>query len=218
MGDTGIVYLPFGYSGIGHLLYYWMGIEGVVFATRDFPQALRETIDSVNANLLEVVDLICTSPAQVVIMGDNISGDIQPLSSFNEWSRAFYQEAVGRLHAAGKFVAVHIDGRLKGALRMVRETGADCADAVTPRPMGDLTPAECRAEAGSTFILSGGVSPDLWLAGVPVGVFEGKVMEWLAQKQATFRFIANVGDQVPPGAEERRITLMRDLVEAHGWL
>jgi hypothetical protein len=218
VGDTGVVYLPFGYSAIGHLLNHWMGIEAVVFATRDFPQALRETVDSVNANLLELVDLICTSPAQVVIMGDNISGDIQPPSFFNQWSRAFYQEAVGRLHAAGKFVAVHIDGRLKGALRMVRETGTDCADAVTPSPMGDLTPAQCRAEAGSTFILSGGVSPDLWLPEVPVEVFEAKVMEWLAQKQATFRFIANAGDQVPPGAEERRITLMRDLVEAHGRL
>jgi hypothetical protein len=218
VGDAGVVYFPFGYSAIGHLLNYWMGVEGVVFATQDFPQALRETVDSVNANLLELVDLICTSPAQVVIMGDNISSDVQPPSFFNRWSRAFYQEAVGRLHAAGKYVAVHIDGRLRGALRMVRDTGADCADAVTPGPMGDLTPTECRAEAGNSFILSGGVSPNLWLPEVPIGVFEAKVMEWLAQKPATFRFIANAGDQVPPGAEERRITLMRDLVEEHGRL
>jgi uroporphyrinogen-III decarboxylase len=101
---------------------------------------------------------------------------------------------------------------------MVRETGADCADAVTPTPMGDLTPAECRAEAGNTFILSGGVSPDLWLPEVPIQRFEAKVREWLAQKEATFRFIANAGDQVPPGAEERRIGLMRELVEEHGRL
>jgi hypothetical protein len=216
VGDLGVVYLPFGYSAIGHLLNYWMGIEAVAFATVDFPQALRETVDSVNANLLELVDLCCTSPAHVVIMGDNISGDVQPPAFFNQWSRAFYQEAVRRLHVAGKYVAVHTDGRLRGALGMVRDTGADCADAVTPTPMGDLTPAQCRAEAGNRFILSGGVSPDLWRPEVPLELFAAKVLEWLAQKQATFRFIANAGDQVPPGADPRRITLMRDLVEAHG--
>jgi hypothetical protein len=27
-----------------------------------------------------------------------------------------------------------------------------------------------------------------------------------------FRFVANAGDQVPPGAEARRIVVMRDLV------
>ena len=30
------------------------------------------------------------------------------------------QEAIRRLHAAGKFVAVHIDGMLRGALGMIR--------------------------------------------------------------------------------------------------
>jgi hypothetical protein len=37
VGDGGIVYLPFGYSAIGYLLNYWMGIEAVAFATMDFP-------------------------------------------------------------------------------------------------------------------------------------------------------------------------------------
>jgi hypothetical protein len=56
----------------------------------------------------------------------------------------------------------------------------------------------------------------LWRPEVPIEIFEAKVMEWLAQKQTTFRFIANASDQVPPGNEARRITLMRHLVEAQG--
>ena len=101
---------------------------------------------------------------------------------------------------------------------MIRGCGADCADAVTPKPMGDLTPRECRAESGNDFILSGGVSPDLWLPNAPLKTFEARAMEWLEQKQTTFRFMANAGDQVPPGAEERRIALMRDWVEERGRL
>ena len=100
---------------------------------------------------------------------------------------------------------------------MIRETGADCADAMTPTPLGDLTPSECREEAGPGFILSGGVSPDLWLPTASEEAFRAAVLEWLALKEQSPRLIANAGDQVPPGAVESRILLMRDLVEEHGW-
>jgi len=218
VGDHGLVYLPLGYSAMGHLLHYWMGVERLVYASSDTPELLHETVDAVNANNLDLVDLVCQSPADVIVMGDNFSGDVQPPAFFNAWSRAYYAEAIRRLHAAGKFVAVHIDGRLRGAIRMIRDVDADCADAVTPTPMGDLSTAECRAEAGPRFILSGGVSPDLWMPGVPVERFSAQVREWLDQKARTFRFIANAGDQVPPGADESRIVLMRDLVGQYGRL
>jgi len=218
VGDCGVVYLPLGYSAMGYLLHYWMGIEGVVYATSDCPGLLQETIDAVNANNLELVDLMCQSPAEVIVMGDNFSSDVQPPAFFDAWSRPYYAEAIGRLHRAGKFVAVHIDGRLRGAIRMIRDVGADCADAVTPSPMGDLSAAECRAEAGERFILSGGVSPDLWMPTVPQETFVSAVRKWLDQREQSARFIANAGDQVPPGADESRIALMGELVERFGRL
>lgn len=216
VGDAGVVYVSRGYSAMGYLLNCWMGIERTVYATVDSPTVLRETVDAVNANILELVDLLATSPAEVVIMGDNFSSDVQPPSFFDTWSRPFYEECIRRLHAEGKYVAVHIDGRLRGAIGMIRNAGADCGDAITPTPMGDLTPAECRAEAGPDFILSGGVSPDLWLPNVPLSVFTDKVLQWLDLRRQSPRLIANAGDQVPPRADEDRIMIMRDLVEKHG--
>ncbi len=88
--------------------------------------------------------------------------------------------------------------------------------AITPTPLGDLSAAQCRAEAGSEFILSGGVSPDLWLPQVPLEHFDEHIAAWLEQKSGTTRLIAGAGDQVPPGADESRILRMRDLVEAQG--
>jgi hypothetical protein len=216
VGDDGVVYLSPGYSAIGFLMHQWMGIETLVYATADYPEAVHEAVDAINESNLELVDLICESPAAIIMMGDNFSSDIQPPWFFAEWSRPFYAEAIRRLHRAGKKVAVHIDGKLKGALEMFREIGADCADAVTPTPLGDLDPTQCRAAAGEEFILSGGVSPELWLPDVPRDQFERKVLEWLEQRAVSPRIIAAAGDQVPPGAEEERIAVMRDLVEHHG--
>jgi hypothetical protein len=216
VGDRGVVYISPGYSAMGYLLHYWMGVERVAYALVDYPEVLGEVVDAVNANNLELIDLLARSPAEIVVMGDNFSSDIQPPAFFRRWSAAYYQEAVRRLHAAGKFVAVHIDGRLERAIGMIRETGADCGDAITPTPFGDLTPAECREEAGPDFILSGGVSPDLWLPNAPLETFRAKVLEWLDLRRRSSRLIANAGDQVPPGADQDRIKIMRDLVEKHG--
>ncbi|KKM62795.1 hypothetical protein LCGC14_1518040 [marine sediment metagenome] len=216
VGDYGTVYLSLGYSAMGYLLNCWMGVEAVAFAIVDYPEVLREAVDSINANILRLADLLAESPAEVILMGDNFSGDVQSPRFFEEWSREFYVAAIRKLHAAGKHVAVHIDGRLRGAISMIREAGADCGDAITPTPMGDLTPAQCRDEAGDRFILSGGVSPELWLPNAPLATFEEKVIEWLELKKMSPGLIANAGDQVPPGAEEERIDVMRDLVEEHG--
>ena len=99
---------------------------------------------------------------------------------------------------------------------MIRDSGADCGDAVTPTPMGDLTAQQCRDAAGKDFILSGGVSPDLWLPTTSDKVFKQAVLDWLELKKQSPRLIANAGDQVPPGAVEDRIEIMRDLVEEFG--
>ena len=216
IGDTGVAYVSAGYSAMGHLLCYWMGAERTAYAVADWPDTVAEVIDQINASALRLVDMLAEGPAEIIIMGDNISSDLQPPHFFARWSRPFYREAIGRLQAAGKYVAVHIDGLLRGALDMFRDIGTDAADAVTPAPGGDLTPGECREEAGERLILSGGVAPCLWLPNVPRADFEKAVREWLALRKSSPRLIAAAGDQVPPGAEENRITLMRDLVETEG--
>jgi hypothetical protein len=216
VGDVGVVYLSAGYSALGHLLNYWLGVQNTIYAAADWPATFREVVDQINEANLRLIDLLASSPAEVIIMGDNFSSDLQPPRFFRQWSRPYYAEAIRRLHGAGKYVAVHIDGKLHGAIGMIRDAGADCGDAITPAPMGDLSPEACRDEAGPNFILSGGVPPNLWLPQVDLEVFKRAVLDWLDLKRAGPRFIANAGDQVPPHAAEDRIEIMRDLVEQHG--
>jgi len=216
LGGLGVVYMSIGYSALGHILAYWMGIEKTMYATIDMPDVLHEVVDEINENQLLCVDMVCQSPAEVILMGDNFSSDIQPPHFFREWSEPFYKEAIRRVREAGKYSAVHIDGRLKGMLRCFADIGASCADAVTPGPMGGLTPRQCREEAGPDMVLSGGVPPDVWGPTVSDSVFERSVLDWLEIRKLSPRIVANAGDQVPPGAPEYRIERMRELVETHG--
>lgn len=216
IGDFGVCYVVLGYSGMGQLLNYWMGVEGAMYATVDWPNTVKDTVDRINHSNLKLVDVLADSSIEFVCMGDNLSSDIQPPHFYEQWSKPFYDETIRKLHAKGKFVAVHLDGRLSGAIEMIRFSGADCGDAITPKPMGDLTAQQCRDAAGNDFILSGGVSPDLWLPDVGIEIFKKAVLDWLELKKQSPRLIANAGDQVPPGADEDRIEIMRDLVDKHG--
>ena len=216
IGDLGLPYISLGYSAMGHLLNYWMGIEKTMYATMDMPDVLQRYVEEVNTNLLRGIDLLCTSPAEVIVLGDNFSSDVQPPRFVERWSASFYREAFARIRRAGKFSAVHVDGRMHGLLRMMAELGVDCIDAVTPAPMGDLTAAACREEAGPALILSGGVPPTAWLPNISDEGFKQAVLDWLALRKISPRLVAAAGDQVPPGAPEYRIEMMRELVERHG--
>ena len=110
-----------------------------------------------------------------------------------------------------------MDGKLKGAIKMMRDIGVDCIDAVTPGSVGGCTPAQARAEAGNDLILSGGIPNELWYSYCDVSKFEAAVKEWLALKDISPALIAAAGDQVPPGAEEDRIFLYGKLVDEYGW-
>ena len=155
--------------------------------------------------------------APVIIMGDNFSSDVQSPPFFSRWSKDFYAKAYDIIHKHGKKVAVHVDGKLKGAIKMMKDIGADCIDAVTPGSVGGCTAAEARAEAGSDLILSGGIPNELWYSYSPLHQFEDAVKEWLALKEVSPALIAAAGDQVPPGAEESRILRMTELVEEYGY-
>ncbi len=59
-------------------MHYWMGVEGTIFAAADWPGTMREVVDEINANNLDLIDLLASSPAEIICMGDNFSGDVQP--------------------------------------------------------------------------------------------------------------------------------------------
>jgi hypothetical protein len=216
VGDLGVVYVSPSYTAIGELLSLWMGIEGTMFAAADWSDTMHEVVEQINVSWLRLVDVLAQGPAEIVLLHDNFSSDIQSPRVFQTWSRQWYAEAVKRLHQAGKFAAVHVDGRLRGLLREFAGIGMDCIDATTPAPMGDLTPQQCRDEAGPNLILSGGVPPNVWTHDVSDDVFEKAVLDWLELRSRSPRLIANAGDQVPPHACEHRILLMRELVEKFG--
>ncbi|HDY89687.1 MAG TPA: hypothetical protein ENH82_16435 [bacterium] len=204
------------YSGLAFFISRFMGVEKTIYALYDEPEQMAETINLINQVNLTGIELLCNSPAEVILISDNLSSDIQSPSLFNQYSLKYYKKAAEMIHNSGKFFAVHLDGRARGLLKCLVECNVDVADAVTPKPTGDMTPSEIRAEAGNRLILSGGVSPVYWLPDKHEKDFIKHVRDWLDLKKISPGLIMSDGDQTPPGTELKRIKLMKEIVEEFG--
>ena len=216
IGDAGIIGAFGAYSGLGFLISRYMGVANTIYALADHTDVVEETIDLINQVRLQEMRVVAQSPAPIVFFTDNLSSDIHSGPLFDRYMKEFYTRLANLCHTDGKWLCVHVDGRLKGILGRLRECGVDAVDAVTPTPDGDLSLDEAREEAGPDLILWGGVPASIWQESTSDAAFSEYVKKALEFGKRTPRFVIGPSDQLVPGTPKRRLAMMRDLVEECG--
>lgn len=206
VGDIGLPLVQVPYTGMGFLISRYAGVERTVMLAMDEPEEMEQTVATINAAHEQVMRLMADGPSEVLFHSDNLSADVQCPRWLERYSGSYYRCMAQIAHEHGKPLVTHIDGRLRGLLRAVGQMSIDGADAVTPAPWGDLTPQQCRDEAGSKLVLSGGVPPSSFLPGVPMKVLDEQIEAWLALRYQSPALILAPGDQLPPDGELDRVT------------
>ena len=216
LGDMAYPYAQLPYSGSGYLMSRYMGVEATVYAVQDSPDRVRRLVSAVNACNLRLLDALLDGPFETLLISDNFDSNVQTKDYFDAYVRDYYTDVARRLHARGKFLAVHVDGESRGVLGWLAECGVDCADALTPHPMFALTPAQMRAEAGEGLVLSGGIPATVFGRSGSDREFVECVRRWLDVRLASPRLLLAAGDQVPPDAPWRRVLMLAELVRQYG--
>ena len=198
------------------LIIEWAG----VISTFKFYWKFREELDEVIQLMMEKDDVIYEAireaPARFVYFGENLSSDIISPRIFREYFFDYYKKRAQELHSAKKLIYVHIDGRLKGLLSLMSETGIDCAQSLTPYPVGDLPLESFRDEAGPDIVLWGGL-PGVYFSRVYDESFLFDTLNKLIECYRDDRkFVIGVADQVPPDGEIRRVKEVSEIVERCG--
>ena len=150
----------------------------------------------------------------LVMIPDNLSSEIVSPNLFRDYSLEYYRHRTAGLHDAGKIVLAHIDGTLRGLLPILNNSGIDCAEGVTPSPMGDVPPEELRNLAGNELCIWGGIPGALFSEVHTEEVFLNFVKRYLSLAARDPRMIIGVGDQVPPGSDLGRVRLVSNLCES----
>jgi hypothetical protein len=195
------------------LLSRWAGVQTTVELQQDHTAELERTFAAIEESQEPLVEVLAGSPAEVVILPENLASQVVGESLFRRYDMPYYRKIVERLHATGKQVAIHIDGGLKPCLALLSSCGFDIAEAVTPAPFGDLGVEELRRAAGPRLVIWGGLPGGIFSPNYSDRYFDEYVLSVLAH--ADERFVLGVADQVPPDAVPERIGRVRGLVDAN---
>ena len=145
LAGDGLVYVRLAKTPVQEMLYQMMGIErfGLDYRYR------RDLFDSLHSAMLEryeeLYDLAAESPAEVILLADNITSDVVGQERFRNYCLPVYRRLRSQLSGAGKLLAVHMDGRLRSLLKEIGEAEFDIVEALTPPPMGDVSLKEARS-------------------------------------------------------------------------
>lgn len=200
-GDRGYPVAVLPRSPVASLIVDWMGLEEFTFALADWPDEIRKTLDCIERANDPAFDIVCASDTEVLHFADNISAAMVS-TFFDAWSASGYRRRFRQLHDAGKKAAVHIDGTVRGILGRFASCGADAAESLTPRPVGDLDLAELRAEAGNpSIILWGGIPASMLTPQYSAADIDAHMRHLVDCLDRNRPFIAGSADQIPPDAD-----------------
>ena len=147
-----------------------------------------------------------------MIFGDNVDNTSVSPDLYAKYSLPYYQRKCEFLHAANKTVLCHMDGRLQGLLPLVKETGIDVLDGITPEPMNDFTVDELAAALGEKQFAWAGVPSSMFSAAATqqdVVDYAKRLIDTLGDK-----LILNVGDQLPPDADISLVEVVTEVVNS----
>ncbi len=207
---------PIPVSPIQKLLTRWAGVETTINLMCDYPDDFDNCLTSIAQSEDPVFEILCNSPAKIIVFPENLSSAITGVNLFKKYSFSIYKNRIDKLHMAGKYVILHIDGTLKGLLPLLSEIGVDAAEAVTPEPVGDIPVSKLRESTGDKIIIWGGLPGVLFSPIYSQKMFIEHIKHLLETFSSDNSFVLGVADQVPPDAEFNRICLVTELVNTYG--
>ena len=213
VGDLGAptMYLP--RMNLQDLYINMMGVENATYALLDWPEAVEAYFGALDANHDRLIDLVNSSPVDIINMGENLhSGTMSP-ELFLKYHLPACQRRCEKLHTCGKFVSSHWDGDCGPLLGYARETGLDGIEAITPQPQGDVTLEEIKEALGDEMFL---------LDGIPAIYFDKtysvetlvecvhKLIDLFAPK-----LVLGISDEISSTGDIERVRLVGEIVEAY---
>lgn len=217
IGDMGVLlaYLP--KSPLMQMVALDAGIMAVIDILMQDPEALTETAGAVRASHDKAAQIALESPAEVLMIPENLSAEVVGPQLFEQYMRPYQQKWARKIKEAQKFSTIHMDGTLKGLLRQETSVGLTFIEAMTPAPAGDLAVREWAdfTEDKST-VFWGGIPGGYFTEMISDMEFDEFVMEVIGVMTSEPRYVLGVADQVPPDGLESRVRRVGELVEQYG--
>ncbi len=172
----------------------------------DHEKEVRGLAEAMEGYYCQVLEVIGNSGCDAVMWGANYDETLTYPPFFEEHIQPWLRDVSERFRTKGIITCTHTDGENQGLMDLIRDCGADVADAVTPAPMTKVTIGEYYRRWRDSLVIVGGISEDLLLES---SHSDSDLEDYL---DVMFRdivpgdkIIIGVADSIPPDAKFDRV-------------
>lgn len=195
------------------LVIDFMGFEGGLTAFYTMPSETEALIQTINETDDAILDVVCSSPLEIINFGDNVHQALCPPNLFRQWVMPEYIRRNERLHAAGKKTYPHWDGDCAQLLPYAQDCGFDGFEAITPIPQGDVTLEHVRDALGDRIMLDGVPCTDFLHTESVDSLISNtrKCIEYFAPN-----LVLGISDEISPVGDIERVRLVSEIAAEYG--
>lgn len=209
VGDRGAPQFYFRRSPIQNLFIREVGFEKTIYWLYDHPDVIQHYVEVATAADDAMMEVICRCPVQILNLGENIDAHMDPPAIWRKHLLPYYRRRTEQLHAAGKYVHIHVDGAMKPLLPYLRDCPWEGIEAATPLPQGDVTIEEIKQGLGDLILLDG-IPALYFLSLYPVEDLIACVKRLVELFYP--RLVLGISDEIPPDGDIERVRLVGELV------
>jgi len=214
LGGDGVFFAWGDYTPLMKIIVGLMGFERFAVELYRHRDELEELIEAIDGKEEEMYRIVADSPAEIIKVGDNIDGALIDPKLFETYCLPYYQKYSKILHAKGKIVMSHMDGRLRCLKDLIGETELDMIEAFTPPPNGDLPVPEARAAWGEKLAI--------WI-NVPEAIFyyepaqmKKYILDLLRDTASEGGFLLGITEDPPTSRFEVGLEIITATIQKYG--
>lgn len=214
-GYDGIPAIGLPRSPLPALCCQWAGVQHLAYLMLDCEDKVRAAMALMEQQEEPILEALCAAAVPLVHFPDNLSSE-NLAGYYDRYMAAHHRQRIERLHDAGVACVVHLDGTVAGLLPKLAASGFDGIEAVTPKPVGDITASQMAELTDDTrVILWGGVPGAMFAPSFSWAEMEAHIVETLEAWRGR-PFVLGVADQVPPDGDIDFCRRISELVKDFG--
>jgi len=175
---------------------------------------MEDLMELMTQDIEKQIECYAKTPVVELCFGSNMHQDLCSPRLFKKYLIPFYERVIPKIHKARKYATAHWDGYVEKLLPLVKETGLDGLECVTPKPQGDVTLEEMKRHIiDEGMFLRDGIPAVLFLPWTPIEKLKEFTFKVLDTLGSTGRLILGISDMLPANADIERVRLVGKLVE-----
>ena len=216
IGDWGCIVCNLNKSPLMDLIHWYAGIVTAINIMVDNRKEFIDIIKILEIKAEETTKIALGSPADFMLVPDNLHSDLVGKNLFEEFLRPYYMKYSNNAKKAGKYSSIHMDGGLKGLLKEISKINFSVIEAMTPKPAGDLSLDEIDDYVTSDSVIWGGIPGVLFTPSCSDEDFEEFVIKVIRKMTTRPGYVLGIADQIPPDGIIERVKKVTELVEKYG--